>query len=472
MASKKTITLETLVALGPQRLAAILFELGEGDAEIKRRLRLELAAEAGGDVIAAEIGKRLTTLRTARSLIDWEKARDFANDLDLQRGMIADRVTQTRPDLALDRMWRFMDLAEPVINRVDDSNGTIGDVFRTACDDLGEIAAKANPDPVQLADRVFTAISANDYGVFDGIIETMLPALGKAGTTHLKTRLTSALSDRSQKRDGHDWREGALRRALQDIADGEADVDGYIALVPVEDRSRPRIAADIGRRLLAANRAPEALAILESARQNQGTVPSGHGIGVPLRESLAGDWEDAYIAALDALGQSDQAQELRWAAFEERLSATHLRAYLKKLPDFDDVEAEEWAMEHAIGYRSFSVALAFFAEWPTHARAAQLALSRSSEIDGNLYYLLDPAAQAIEGKHPLAATLLRRAMIDDTLNRAKSTRYKHAARHLLECRSLAANILDYRTCETHDAFAERLQAKHGRKIGFWSLVSG
>ena len=199
MAAKKTVTLENLVALGPQRLAAILFELGEGDTDIKRRLRLELAAEAGGDVIAAEIGKRLTSLRTARSSIDWEKARDFAKDLDLQRAMIADRVTQTRPDLALDLMWRFMDLAEPVINRVDDSNGTIGDVFRTACDDLGEIAAKANPDPVHLADRVFTAISANDYGVFDGIIEAMLPALGKAGTPHLKTRLTSALSDRPRE---------------------------------------------------------------------------------------------------------------------------------------------------------------------------------------------------------------------------------------------------------------------------------
>jgi len=38
--------------------------------------------------------------------------------------------------------------------------------------------------------------------------------------------------------------------------------------------------------------------------------------------------------------------------------------------------------------------------------------------------LLDPAAQLIEGRHPLAATLLRRAMIEDTLNGAKSSLYK------------------------------------------------
>ena len=44
-------------------------------------------------------------------------------------------------------MWRFMDLAEPVLNRVDDSNGSVGDVFRAACEDLGAIAAKAEPSP-------------------------------------------------------------------------------------------------------------------------------------------------------------------------------------------------------------------------------------------------------------------------------------------------------------------------------------
>src|SRR5271166_5587303 len=65
MASKKTVTLDNLVALGPERLAAILVELADDDAEIKRRLRLELAAQAGDDTIATEISKRLTALRSA-----------------------------------------------------------------------------------------------------------------------------------------------------------------------------------------------------------------------------------------------------------------------------------------------------------------------------------------------------------------------------------------------------------------------
>jgi hypothetical protein len=139
-------------------------------------------------------------LRKARSFVDWQKRREFVTDLDLQRRMIVDRVARTHADLALDLMWRFMDLAEPVINRVDDSNGSIGDVFQSACEDLGAIAVKARPDPADLADRVFTALSANGYGIFDGLVAAMVPALGDAGTARLKSRLARALADRLQKR--------------------------------------------------------------------------------------------------------------------------------------------------------------------------------------------------------------------------------------------------------------------------------
>ena len=61
MAPKKAVDLANLEALGARRLAEILLELGAEDAGIKRRLRLEL--RAGAEAVAADIGKRLTTLR-------------------------------------------------------------------------------------------------------------------------------------------------------------------------------------------------------------------------------------------------------------------------------------------------------------------------------------------------------------------------------------------------------------------------
>src|SRR2546423_15007798 len=93
---------------------------------------------------------------------------------------------------------------------------------------IGAIAVKARPDPVGLADQIFTALSANDYGVFDGLVAAMAPALGETGTAHLKNRLAQALADRLRKAGGRDLRTIAVRRALQDIADAQTDIDAYI----------------------------------------------------------------------------------------------------------------------------------------------------------------------------------------------------------------------------------------------------
>ena len=149
MAPKKTVAVaaDNLVRLGAERLAGILLELAGEQPGIKRRLRFELAGEAGGEMIAAEMTKRITALRSARSFVDWQKRAAFVRDLDLTRTTLVERAGQSRPDLALDLMWRFMALAEPVINRVDGSNGAIGAVFRAACEDLGHLVAKAKPDP-------------------------------------------------------------------------------------------------------------------------------------------------------------------------------------------------------------------------------------------------------------------------------------------------------------------------------------
>jgi hypothetical protein len=98
-------------------------------------------------------------------------------------------------------------------------------------------------------------------------------------------------------------------------------------------------------------------------------------------------------------------------------------------------------------------------------------MERAAELDGDHYEVLTPAAEALAEKHPLAATLLLRAMIDFALSKARAARYRHAARHLGECASLAPTIADYGALETHEAYMARLEAKHGRKSGFWGLVS-
>jgi hypothetical protein len=181
-------------------------------------------------------------------------------------------VAETRPDLALDLMWRFMELAEPTLNRVDDSHGDVGDVFRQACRDLGAIAVRASPDPIRLADRVFDAVTTNDYGEYDQVVRSVFPALKEAGTARLKSRLSTALAEQPESNDRYNFKAAALKRALQDIADGEGDVDAYMAQESATSGKSPRVAAEIANRLLAAGRAQEAHAVLKEGSPMPGGI--------------------------------------------------------------------------------------------------------------------------------------------------------------------------------------------------------
>jgi hypothetical protein len=441
----------------------LLLEISKGNAAAKRHLRLELAAVQSPGAVAKEIRKRLTAIERSYSFVDWQKRQGFIEDLETQRRAIVDEVARADPEEGLELMWRFLSLANSTFERCDDHSGSLIDVFHEACAALGEIAESTHQDPKRLADQVFNALASNDYGQYDPLIECLAPALGQSGLNHLRSRLLKMLApagaatnfEEQEAVDGlpggsidSNWKktrywESRVRFALREIADALDDVDGYIAQYE-EARTVPRVAAGIA----------QALDAIDEDRR--GRIPY--------------EWEQTRLDVLEALGRADEAQEFRWNCFRRSLATSHLRAFLKKLPDFEDIKAEEEALSLALDYPNVHQALAFLISWPAFEQAAELVRQRSIELDGDHYEILTPTAEALAEKHPLEATLLLRAMIDFSLKKGRSTRYRHAARHLAECASLAPEIDDFGVFEPHGSYAARLQKEHGRKSLFWSLA--
>ncbi|HWW27467.1 MAG TPA: hypothetical protein VNZ85_16405, partial [Caulobacter sp.] len=152
--SKKTLTTANLAALGAERLAELLIDVAEGHAQIKRRLRLELAGEIGPEDLAAELAKRLDAIADSRARIHWRKHKEFVRELDMQRALIVGRLAELDPTLALPMMLRFLGLAEGVSHRTADAKGEIEAVFDLAVDDVAAIAPLALPDPRALGDQL------------------------------------------------------------------------------------------------------------------------------------------------------------------------------------------------------------------------------------------------------------------------------------------------------------------------------
>jgi len=439
--SRKSVTAANLEALGAERLAAVLMDVAEDDPGLKRRLRMELAIEVGAGDLAVEIAKRLASFESRRSRIHWRKYKAFVRDLDLQRAMILGPLAVLDARMALDLLWRFLALAEGVFEQTDDARGEVEAVFRGAAEAAGGLAAAAKPEASALADSVVALLERDRERVLDGLVASIAPALDAMSLTALRTALLTASAGRARPAP-------ALRVALQTVADVLGDVDGYIATLSEAEARASVVGAQIARRLLGAGRVKEAMAALAVSTPSSRAKEMG--------ADGAADWEEAQIDVLEADGQADFAQELRWASFERTLNAGRLRAYLKRLADFDDVEAEERALAHAQSFDRFGTALRFFTEWSAAGACARLVLTRTAEIDVGDVEGLEAAVRLLEARHPLAASLLLRALIADTLRWARVDRYKAAQRQLAELASLAVGVEDWGEAEAPADFLRRM----------------
>jgi hypothetical protein len=471
--SKKTLNKANLADLGADRLADLLIEVSRGCADIKRRLRLELSHNLGTTELAHEVRKRLASLRKSKSFVSWRKRKALVKDLDTQAVMIVDKIAPDDPITAFDLLWQFIELAPSLYERVDDRRGDIGEVFRSAILHFTDIAPCTDIDAETLADRVWRTVSDNGYGEWDGIISILAPTLGEAGLSYLKAhverfadtplfepeveheailflRELRGEADHSAKR-----KQRFVQQCLQEIATASGDTDAYIGQYSSEDLSNKVIAAEVACLLLKDNKARDALVLLSNVADDGGSYGQEQ-------------WDDAYISTLTVLGRHNGAQAHRWLCFENRLSVNHLRAFLKGLPDFEDVEAEDRARAYALTYPDVLRALHFCLKWSDLSTAAQLVKARADELDGGHYELLTLAADALRERHQLAATLLWRAMIDFALIEGRVARYGHAAHHLNDCDVVAPKIDTFDAFPSHDRYVDELRARHEHKSSFWA----
>ena len=103
--------------------------------------------------------------------------------------MIVETIGAENPGLAFDLLWELIELHSSILELVDDSSGRVGDLFTTACYDLGPLAERASIDPDALAAMIFEKITNNHYGIYDGLIRTFDAALGQKGRAKLRKLL-------------------------------------------------------------------------------------------------------------------------------------------------------------------------------------------------------------------------------------------------------------------------------------------
>jgi len=545
MAGRASLNAKNLEALGTARLAALLLQHTQGNAAARRALRLALAEQRGPLEMAQEVRKRLAAVERSSSWLDQKRRDALLADLDRQRQAIAGPIAAHDPDLAVELLWRFLDLASSLQDRCDCSDEGELPLFHQASADLGQVACRAKGSTEALAEQVAAALLENEGGEYDHLIAHLKDALKPEGLQQLRQMMEAQRpprrSDAKQadgeaasfdgeedeaaedgngyiyaptfnsdyepdddegfeaeydvdfesdyddengsgyQEDGEDEddeyadedqdydldpdphdRGQTVRLAMLAIADALGDAEAYLAEYRDHQPAalkQPLVAARVAQRLTAAGRAEDALALLDAAKPSADQTPPG-----------PGPWIDARIAALDQLERGEEAQQLRRTFGLLRLSSQYLRDYLKRLPAFEDGEAQERALDLVLQHPYLGPALEFLHQWPDRRRCASLILTRPAELDRADEKVLAAVAEALETDQPLAATFCLRALIESIVEQARSNRYRHAVRHLASCRRLAGAIDAWGAIPNHNTYISELLYAYGHRAGFMNQL--
>lgn len=446
------LSVESVEALGARCLADLLLRHAGRDAPLREDLRMALLATGPAERVAGALADAIHALEIDRRTYDGTESGGLAATLDRLRASIAADLLPLAPRAAADMFDRFLRLDRGVLERADDSDGLIADVFRHALADHGRAwLALPERDPRRLAELVFELFAENDYSVRDDVVPAFRDALGPIGLDALEGLIRHRLGALTD--DPGSWREAELIRALTEIADARGDLDGFIALHELAGTEASAV-KDICERLMAAGRLEEAL-----DRARRAEVP----------EWRRGDVERLRIGILDRLGRTEDAQALRRDLFARTLSPTILDDYMAALPATERPAALGDAVALTRRHSDVHGALDLLTRHDLDAAAA-LVHERAHDVNAQLYRVLRPAAERLAERHPLAAVLLYRRLAESVLDQAESLAYGYAVKDLEAAERLSGAVADWSGHPPADAYRRQIVAKHRQKRAFWDRM--
>ena len=433
-----------LIALGAEKLADHLLALAAHNDEA---LSLIISITANPDEIVASFKHKLSQLRAQDYWIEWDETTAFARRLETMCGQLAASAVDASTGFAL--TVEFFESDEDIMERCDDSDGEVGDVFTGCLTDLFHAFAKDVEDRDLVMENLITLSENNQYGVRDMLVEGAHKSLSHEEMRALVARLKSMIE---AAKEGD--RDRGKRRMIQSLARQLGDLELY-------EESILTLYGHLSEESLLT------LASLHIARQEY----------------------DAALKRLESIGEgyhlkrNKLEREIHQSlGNRERLIALHKEAFdhSKRKEDFEALIAvageerrEQFLANEVAAIEANQIFqltdLRFLVDARLFEHAERYLLNRADQIDGGQYYSLLPIAELfLSNDSLLASTLLYRKLLESILRRGYSKAYGYGVEYLCILDSLDMKILEWGGLEEHRAFKTTLQEEYRLKRSFWS----
>lgn len=465
---KAKLDVEGLGRLGIEKLTSLILEEIPTNRPLKNRIMAALAGLSGPEDAAKVIDKRLVSLENVQTSVKGIKARQLVDGVASLLASILSDIAARDSKLGIDLLIRFLHAEDQVRGRFRTDYPKLDQAYEEAASACVALAATLKLEDQQaLAARVETLALRDPYGTWMKIARALIPVLKTDALSGWQATLRTKAKSVNERLTGAPLQAVEL---LQLMALTKNDLADYVALEEQKPRGRqdPMRCAQL---LFEAGKYAEALIWVRIRKPAIPKTGDDHAAS-PSAPIIDLDQVKLEASILDAMKDRKAAQGVRWAAYASTLDIAILRDYIAKADDFTEFDELDKAFAHARSSGSLYPALKLLIEWPKLDQAAKFVVERNGQWDGRNFAVLTRAAENLMADYPLAATILLRSLVTTILERSISPAYEQAAAWYYQLSDLALRLEDPLPIPTHGTYILDLEKKHGRKFGFWGLLSG
>lgn len=443
--------------------------------------------------------KKLTStlkgLRRRRKALNYWEYNDFVTELHYLVDDVMSLDSEC-PKACLDLLELFIDSTESSLERVDDSNGEVSDLYKSLTTFWLQIAAICYTQEKQAAladeqdivsqawmEKVKAMACDNDYGTKDnmlrGVNQLFSPSkiegfiadyqydyqtLIAESFNDSDDNDDSADDDHNQQTSANSTTKKRLEHALTDLAWALDDIDAFEKTYLYLNTNRAFLLSEFDIFI--------------------GFMLEHDAIDVTLRY-LTEDWQYSpnipEISRLEWLSKTYSQQndtvlqlEILGRAFELQPTSTRFRELLAIASPAQQAHWRKKAYEYAKLQEDVIIAIELWLEIGEIEHANQVAITRRHEFDDIYYTTLTKLLKRLPDGTDLIRVVIYRSLLNDILDYERTMAYGYAARyykHLVKLDVSVGSLVDaYPDLIDHKAYAEVLRKNHGKKYGFWERL--
>lgn len=434
---------EKLIAVPPEKLVELIFELSSDDDVSWSKVERLVSKPKDN---SKRFLRRLEDIKTRGGFIPWKYSSDFSDELedllaDLDSGVAS-------PEEGFNLICEFYKADASFFEQADDSSGHIGSVFHgTAIDIFVKFAAQI-PDKKMIINRLLELLKDDGYGVRDDLIKHVGRFLSESDLRYLFELVENGGSEKDGRYDS--WKLQALAKQLK-------DAPLYEKIARRGDREpNSRILVDIAEVYFLANDLTKAQEILDS---------------IKLEDTFGRhEQEELQKKIYSRLGKTDDLYKIVYAAFHRYFSEFSLRELVAVAGENRRAEFIIEATEKILTRSKWNSQDADFLKHVGDAVSLEkLVFKHRADIQNGIFYsVADTAEFLVDNSKFIAAVILYRGLIAETLKKAIAKYYHHAVNYLGILDQISPKIDFWDGIDDHAMYLQKLKKTHALKKSLWS----